>query len=259
MKQQFHLRRTVNQFLCGLFVLLLSPLLAARDTAPAPREQIGTVLGEPVYRDQLNAESTRTLIESLQYHFSAVLAEAYLEKHRERLEPSQAEYDAFAGDDPDLQGFQVAQFHIMHTRKRELETRLKAKGVSKKQRKKLELELKHLRDTLELEVAPLIYTLLIFHRMEQDIYRRYGGGRVRVFTMGMEPLEANYRWAKDEELKGRFKITDPKLHALFYQYWSDDFRDGFLMQDPQEIHREFLDPEWQRKARALAPIEAQKP
>ncbi|QDU50175.1 hypothetical protein Pan110_25180 [Gimesia panareensis] len=41
MKQRFHLRRTVNQFLCGLFVLLLSPYLAAQQTAPAPREKIG--------------------------------------------------------------------------------------------------------------------------------------------------------------------------------------------------------------------------
>lgn len=238
---------------------LLTAPLGAQNKAPAPREQIGTVLGKPVYRDQLNAESTRTLIESLQYHFSAVLAEAYLEKHRERLEPSQAEYDAFAGDDPDLQGFKVAQIRVMHTRKRELETRLKVKGLSETHRKKLNLELKRLNDTLDLEVGPFIYTLLIFHRMEQDIYRRYGGGRVRVFKMGMEALEANARWMKAEERQGRFKITDPKLHALFYQYWSEDFRDGFLMEDKQEILREFLDPDWQRKARALAPVEAQKP
>ena len=259
MNQRFHSRRTVNQFLCGLFILFLSPLIAAQDTAPAPREQIGTVLGEPVYRDQIKAPSPGRRNEKLMNLFSGPLIDAYFKIHRNRLKPTQAEFDAYIGEDePDLKQFKVAQVPLMRAKLVRLESSLKSTNLAAEQRSKLEKE----RNTLQQELSgagPLFYDSLIAWKMQQDIYRQYGGGRVRFLTMGIEPHDAIRNWLKQEEKQGRLKFNDPQLRKEFYSYWTDANRVGFVVKDKQEIRREFLDPDWQRKARALAPVEAQKP
>jgi hypothetical protein len=237
---------------------LAAPLVAQKLETPQ-REQIGMVLGKTVYRDQLEAESTDKLTHALQYHFYTALAEAYLEKHRIRLEPTQQEFHVFAEDEPDLKKFSVTQIALMQAKLRQLERSLKTPGLSDQQRQKLEKVRNTLEDQQQLNLASFVYDLLILWKMELEIYHRYGGGRVRSLMIGFEALDANYRWLKAEEKKGRFKISDPKLLTLFYAYWTDTFSYGFLMQDQEEIRRDFLEPIWLRQARSETPVAAKKP
>lgn len=260
MKRLLFFRQTGFCLLVASCISLSGSPLAAQSKTATPREQIGEVLGKPVYRDQLNAETTDKLIHSLQYHFYGVLTEDYLEQHRERLEPTQLEFEEFAGNEfPESHQFKVSQMPVLETRLREIRKQLKSNHLSAEQRQKLDLDRQKVEETLDSGIGPFLYNMLLCWKMEMDIYRRYGGGRIRILKLGMEPLEATHRWLKAEEQAGRFKITDPKLKTLLYRYWTVNFQYGFLMQDPQEIRRDFLDPEWQRKARALAPVEARKP
>ncbi|QDT42583.1 hypothetical protein Pan241w_26690 [Gimesia alba] len=255
-------RITGPQLLVLLLLVTQATLLPAQEALEAKkpqREQIGTALGKPVYRDQLNTESTDKLTHSLQSHFSAVLEEAYFEKHRIRLAPTQQEFDAYTEDDPDLKKFSVTQISLRQAKLRQLERSLKTPDLSDQQRQKLEKVRKTLEDQQQLDLASFVYDLLIYWKMEVEIYQRYGGGRVRSHMFGFEPLDANHRWLKEEEKKGRFKISDPKLRTLFYVYWTDTFSDGFLMQDQEEIRRDFLEPNWLRQALSETPVTAKKP
>ncbi len=56
------------QRLLALCLVLLSPTLALAEEKP--REQIGEVLGDPVYRDQLSAKEGIALMDELHNLFS---------------------------------------------------------------------------------------------------------------------------------------------------------------------------------------------
>jgi hypothetical protein len=53
-----------------------------------------------------------------------------------------------------------------------------------------------------------------------------------------------HRWLKAHEENGDFKITDPKLRAVFYEYWTTMNHGAFLTSDRERIRSEFLQPEW---------------
>lgn len=256
MKQWFFLKQAST---CLLIASLITSPVAAQKKLPTPRKQIGEVLGQPVYRDQIKAASRSRRNEKLMSLFLEPLIDAYLKKHRNRLIPTQEEFDAFIGEEePDLKQFKVAQVPLMRAKLRQLETNLKSTNLAAKQRRNLEKEYDTLRKKTS-GAGPLFYECLIAWKMQQDIYRKYGGGRIRFLTMGVEPHDAIHNWLKQEEKQGRLKIEDPQLRTEFYSYWTDGNKVGYVVKDPKEIRRDFLEPDWQKKARAETPLEAPKP
>lgn len=53
-----------------------------------------------------------------------------------------------------------------------------------------------------------------------------------------------HKWLLSREEAGDFKITDPKLRAALYSYWTTQDHGSFLMKDEEQIRTEFLEPEW---------------
>jgi hypothetical protein len=80
-------------------------------------------------------------------------------------------------------------------------------------------------------------------KLQRHFYDRFGGGRVLWQQAGYEAFDAYRRWLESEERQGHFKISDPKLRQVFYQYWKKSHT-PFLTGDPQRIRREFLQPCW---------------
>ncbi|MCA9059767.1 MAG: hypothetical protein KDA85_14770, partial [Planctomycetaceae bacterium] len=66
---------------------------------------------------------------------------------------------------------------------------------------------------------------------------------------GLEAFDATHKWLKTEEERGWFRITDPKLRAAFYEYWTTMDHGAFLTNDEKRIRKEFLEPAWLPKAR----------
>jgi hypothetical protein len=79
-------------------------------------------------------------------------------------------------------------------------------------------------------------------KLQRHFYDRFGGGRVLWQQAGLEAFDAYRRWLESEEQKGNFKITDPKLRQSFYRYWK--LSHDFMITDPEEIRRGFLEPDW---------------
>jgi hypothetical protein len=84
-------------FATGMIVWLIScwPLLAEQQSGH-PREQIGEVLGKPVYRDQIQTGKDVSLADELHRLFTGPVMQKYRQEHMAEITPTQAEISAAA-------------------------------------------------------------------------------------------------------------------------------------------------------------------
>ncbi len=125
--------------------------------------------------------------------------------------------------------------------RRQVEEALRDSKLSKEDRTELEAQ----RRTLEVMESPdrfFAMFLLAGWKFERHLYDKFGGGRVLWQQAGLEAFDATRKWLASEERSGHFKITDPKLRADFYHYWSRHH--DFMLTSEAEIREEFLEPEW---------------
>lgn len=232
----------------GLILLrtILPSLFEGVPKPPENREQVGTALGKPIYRDQIEMGPDQGRNAVLRLFIRPVMAK-YRTEHRKQVEPTQAELD-----------FTTAYFNKvfeeeLRAKRPELERKLAAiqqklrdKGLSDEQRKNLEVDREIVLGDLNRRADLLARFLLNNWKFQRHLYDNFGGGRILWQQAGQEAFDAMHNWLKKHEEKGDFKVTDPEVRALLYEYWTAP-HGPFLTSDKEAIRKEFLEPEWAPK------------
>lgn len=232
----------------GMAIVLFMVAEAAWANPPSrqEREQIGTVLGKPVYREQLGgAKEGRELQAKLQELFGSPWMKAYQEKHKGELEPTEAELQhaeqVFARKHAaELQGEEPK----LRARLKEVQAALADPKLDAQRKGALETEKLSLEIRLKPPGREFAKFLLGNWKWQKFLHDRHGGGRILWQQMGVEAFDATHQWLKAHEAKGDFTIADPKLRKAFYFYWAEQNHGPFLTDDPERIRKEFLEPEW---------------
>jgi hypothetical protein len=220
--------------------------VSAGDPRPlVQRQQIGEVLGKPVYRDQLRIEPGVPIAEELHDLFLAPLVECYREAHSAEIEPTAVEIDAATAffkrkRDDEVKGKEAA----LRERVRAIERELSRHDLQSDRREKLELDKSVLEFRMRVPNRAEIRSFVADWRFQRHLYERFGGGRVLWQQAGFEAFDAMRRWLEMEERCGHFKIIDPKLRVAFYQYWKTASHGPFLFSDGERIRAAFLEPQW---------------
>ena len=237
-----------GRILLKLFVLSL--LLYAPVLAPAeetPREQIGTVLGQPVYRDQLTAKEGAALSNELHNLFSYPVMQQYRAAHREELQPTEREISNAAAHFDGWHNERLkARDHPLTDRRAEIEQALAKPGLAAEEKQRLEDE----RQVIDSQLRPpgrrFAGWMVANWKLQRHLYQEYGGGRVLWQQAGLEAFDAMHAWLKQREKMGDFTISDPLLHEQFYAYWTTVDHSASLSDDQRFIEHEFLNPYWLR-------------
>jgi hypothetical protein len=69
--------------------------------------------------------------------------------------------------------------------------------------------------------------------INKALYKQYGG-RIIAQQMGAEPYDAMYKFLKEEEKNGSFKILDKSFEAPFWSYYSDESNHSFYKEGSKE-------------------------
>ena len=228
-----------------LSLLLFSPILAPAEEAR--REQIGAVLGQPVYRDQLSAKEGVALSNELHDLFSQPVMQQYRAAHRAEIQPTQREVSTATAH---FDGWHTerlkAQAQPLKDRRAEIEQVLTKPGLAVEKKQQLEDE----RQAIDIQLRPpgrrFAGWMVANWKLQRHLYKHYGGGRVLWQQAGLEAFDAMQAWLKQREKEGDFTISDPDLHEHFYAYWTTVDHGPSLSDDPSFIEQEFLNPYWLR-------------
>ncbi len=231
-----------------LFILSLLPCLPVFASAEeTPREQIGAVLGQPVYRDQLTATVGVALSNALHNLFSHPVMRQYRAAHRNALQPTEREVSTATAHFDGWHNERLkAQDHPLKDRRAEIEQALAQPGLAAEEKQRLEDE----RQAINIQLRPpgrhFAGWMVANWKLQRHLYKEYGGGRILWQQAGLEAFDAMHAWLKQREQTGDFTISDPLLHAQFYAYWTTVDHGPSLSDDPRFIEQEFLNPYWLR-------------
>lgn len=255
--------RDSKQALACLFIIaLLTAPVAAQKKTPTPREQIGTVLGKPIYRDQIDKRHNREESDALQHLFGYPLFEHYYQKHQKLFKVTPQEIKS-ALDDYSKDPATVKDFQEIESLNRQIlsdiKVQLKQSDLSQTKRQRLKLKEGQLQEEINVGAfKSFVIVLLEAWKFERHLYLSNGRGRIRAMMMGEEAFDARHQWLKTQEKQGKFTITDPQLHDAFYKFWTDQQQRGRILKRQDSINQ-FLEPDWLRQTRALNTVEAKKP
>jgi hypothetical protein len=229
-----------------ILLVLATPLYAAENQ----REKIGEVLGNPVYRDQINEKED--LYGQLHNIFRTPFQKKYLEAHKDDLEVKDWEIEYVARyfekkynedikkKNPEL----MKQLAATRQQVKEVEKELTNKNLRPGEREALEKEKNFLQTMLKPPGKDAVKSLLSSWKYYRLLYDNFGGGRIILEQEGPVPYDAMLKWLKQHEQQGDFKITDPKLHEGFYSYWKANQNSRYFL-DKQRTQSEFLHPPWE--------------
>jgi hypothetical protein len=250
MRNPFTVRIRASSILLGMvtIVLVLASPLVGQQTDQGQREQIGEVLGEPIYRDEIHTGENVQLRDELHRLFTAPVMQEYRQTHRAEIEPTENEIVAAAAFfDEEYRKRIRGEESQLRARLSSVEDNLARGGLTDDERRGLEIE----RTSLQLQMNPPGRPVALFvldnWKFQRHLYDRYGGGRILWQQFGLEAFDAMRRWLEAQEISGEFKITDPTLRSVFYEYWTTWDHGPFLTDDEERIRSEFLEPEWVRK------------
>ena len=243
--------------LSGLMLLAIcTPPLPGEELPKPQREQIGKVLGKPVYRDEMSKKAQTE--DELHRLFMTPVLQVYVDKHKSLFEPTEEEIVAFLADldkqrGPELKALVDRQKAEIAKLIENTRTQIKAAKIAKKSRELTPEEKEFL------EAEPLLADVqfaamdpesdrlfavetLKKWKFQKHLHQRFGGGRIRERWGGIEAVEAFCKWLEAHEQQGDFQITDQYLRTRFYSYWTwQDYRDS---DDPEDIKRMLLEPDW---------------
>ncbi|WP_417392555.1 hypothetical protein [Gimesia sp.] len=260
MQFAFPFHRLANYTLIVSCLFVISSSLAAQKTDKPPREQIGVCLGKPVYRDQIRTGKYITLQTELLRLFASPATEKYFEAHESEIVPTEAEI-AFTANyySKDSEITELSQNEASYARGQLvlIQQQLASTTLTEEKRKQLELERTEFQAELKMPGRSFARFLLDNLKFQRHLYDNFGGGRILWQQAGQEAFDAMHHWLKDLEKKGEFRIDDPKLREVFYEYWTTDH--SFLTSNPERIREEFLEPEWAPDLSAHQPLTAKKP
>jgi hypothetical protein len=233
----------MNQFKwCQHSILVGLCLMCHTIRADEPnREQIGKVLGKPVYRDQVTREGEGSLKSQLNDAFIVPVRLKYLHDHRNELEFSADELAFFSlyfdekqtneknAGSPKLTEGKAIEKKSIKGELAEIESRLSTGTLTTEEREaalkdkdavsqRLKKLVEHNRELLRLQADQFFFG----PKLSRHLYKTYGGGRVVVTTFGVDAFDASRRWLAEREALGDFEITDAKLQDVVKQSLVDD-------------------------------------
>lgn len=214
-----------------------------------PREQIGEVLGKPVFRDQLSKSGDDAIESALHDVFIRPVLERYQAEHRAETAPTDQELDTATGYFQRDHAARIApKAAKLRAELAKIEARLKTPDVPVEEQETLHQQKFILEAELKLPDRFFAEFVLSSWKLERHLYVTYGGGRVLWQQRGHEAFDATRAWLQDQEKAGAFKITDDSLRKIFYAYWTTKDHGSFLFSDEERIRKEFLEPPWARSA-----------
>ena len=211
----------------------------------SPTEQIGEVLGKSVYRNEIRTGENVRLAAELHRLFAAPVMREYRQSHQTEITPTELEIaTATAYFDRKHKESVKETAAGLRAQLKAAETKLAGSELTDEERKALEMEQRRLRSRLRPPGRFFATFVLDNWKFQRHLYDRYGRGRILWQQAGLEAFDAMHQWLKSQESQGKFKITDPELRAVFYEYWTTKKHGAFLIDDKQRIRRSFLEPEW---------------
>ena len=234
-----------------LIVLVLAaaaPPLVGQEDDERQKEQIGEVLGKPVYRDEIrNGKNVRRHAE-LHRLFSAPVIRVYRQTHEAEITPTESEIAiATAHFDKKHRERIKGQESELRGKLKAVEEKLASKELKEEEKQQLEIERRTLQSKLKAPGRFFALFVLRNWKLQRHLYDEYGGGRILWQQAGLEAFDATRKWLESLEKAGKFKITDPALRTVFYEYWTTQKHGAFLTDDEIRIRREFLEPEWREE------------
>lgn len=204
------------------------------------REQIGEVLGKPVYRDEASAETLHGV-------FIGPILDKYRKAHRDEITPTAVELRSaseFFDNEHRLRIDADGGEARIREQMQGIEDRLARRDLDEAEVRKLEFDHSRLKTKLK---RPSSYGFAQFildnWKFQKHLYDEYGGGRILFQQAGLEAFDAMRQWLETREKEGAFKITDAKLRAKLFEYWTRQDHPGMLT-DEEVIRREFVEPKW---------------
>lgn len=244
--------------LLGLLALVAPDRLVADPAETAKDDElIGEVFGKPVHRRDLNEKST--VEDELRRVFLMPVWTKYQAAHKKEVEPTKAEIESatVALEKLHKEKFKEDEPELRRTLK-ELDEQLAQQDLSAAKRKELQKQKESWEQVLKLRQKPLGQGFAVFMlshwKFQKHLYDTYGGGRILWQQGGTEAFDATRKWLEAREKAGDFKITDDKLRAKFYAYWTTQNHGAFLTDDPERIRQEFVEPVWAPKPPKEEPV-----
>ena len=230
----------------NLFILIFF-LATSAHAIEKEKNQVGEVLGKPIYRHQITETEDFRLYSQLHSLFARPILKQYYESHKEELTPTEEEIEKFTTFYKKKHEVEIKERkEEINNQIKKIKTQLSSNNITSVERQDLELDLQ----VLEMKLTPPGRNFAMFvlpHRkFHLHLYRNYGGGRLLWQQRGIEAFDAMHSWLKQNEKKGFFKITDTKLRDVFYSYWTTMDHGPFFIEDKNRIDNEFLHPEWER-------------
>jgi hypothetical protein len=247
-----HSKTLINYcWLTGLlFAVLLtneSPLFAEDASDKQPREQIGESLGKPVYRDEIRSDKNVTLSGELHRLFILAATKEYRSQHEKEITPTPTEISAAMKfyDARHAERMQEQEPELLDKLK-EIDSQLNQAELNEDEREKL-LNEKQLVEKLRLPPGESFAVFAMKNwKIQQHLYKKYGGGRLLFQQAGVEAFDANHKWLESLEAAGKFRITDPKLRSTLYEYWTRDQSPWII--DDEKVIQDFIAPEFLRNS-----------
>jgi hypothetical protein len=240
----------------AILLIALSPARLARAADDAPkedkkREQIGEVLGRPLYRDEIRTDSLSSTNSDLGDKVTHPVMNAYLQAQKEALAPTPEEIE-------------VANAHFKAVALKQIEDeipkltadlesireQLKSTDLDEKEKRRLTSKERDISRKLDPDVTSTSEFVLGLWKFDRHLYEKFGGGRVIRTPFGAQAVDARRAWLAAQEKEGRFKITDPKLRKIFEEQWlnpQDSKSQPQGSSDPEDVRKWLLEPEWAPK------------
>ena len=236
--------------ICVMLIALLPASDATAQESPqkrtADREQIGTVFGDPVYRDQIHEGESITLAGELARLFTAPVWASFVKANDATIKPTDAELvfatRFFAAQQAErLKGSYGDMFR---EKLREVEEKLKRETTDdvreslQSQKRMIERMLNPSNEEAEQTANHMLRHI----KAQRLVYDRFGGGRVLFQQSGPEAFDAMHSFFKKREATGDFTIRDKRHRTELYGYYHRD-HGSFLVDDKEQI-RSYLEPAW---------------
>jgi len=217
-------------------------LIAAESYGKAEDPLVAEVLGMEIRTKDVNL---------MQAAIGQKLLEKYAKEHK--IEVLQKDIDLYIAD---IDAFMAKDRKRREAEMLETQEKLKSGSLSDEEKKNLLSSLNVLENLQKMEVQQdkeqakdpdaalegqkMVAKMFIKQRLiNKALYKQYGG-RIIAQQMGAEPYDAMYKFLKEEEKNGSFKIIDKSFEAPFWNYYSDESKHFFYKKGSKE-EKEVLD------------------
>ncbi len=225
-----------NIIAVAFVAVIITLVLSCADQSNAQdgeNQTIAVVLGKKITvkdKDKLNGMI-----------FGALL-EQYAKENK--IEPTEAELDAFVGKTEEMRKQQQADFE---KERKKLTQELESSSLTEREKKEKTEQLKTIENILKItkeaeeRTKGMDEKMLTMKRnmaqhfvktwkINKSLYEKYGG-RIIFQQAGIEPLDAYRQFLKEQEKKKAFQILNKEYEAPFWKYFVDDSMHTFYSMD----------------------------